>query len=138
MRTFRALGIVGAVGLLALALAPALATAQEAPAQPPTDTVTFTLREFSISPAQVVVGQGQPITVTVTNLGTTPHNLAVMTQDQALQQTLFDPALQPGETRTTTLTLPNAGVWQLYSPLPGDTEQGMTGEIWVLGRGAAS
>jgi plastocyanin len=105
-----------------------------APAQVVTE-VQVTLAEFTLSPAQVTVPQGRPVTFTVTNAGSAAHNLALQHDAGSPPEVLFDPDLQPGETRTAEFTFRSAGAWRMYDPLDGYAQRGMEGLVAILAHG---
>ena len=81
------------------------------------------LDEFTISPAPLEVSSGS--SVSVTNDGTTVHDLAVEGQD------LHTPELNPGEQADLDLSGLQPGAYTIYCQLPGHRESGMESELTV-------
>jgi len=93
-------------------------------------TATILLGDFQFSPNRIDARVGVPLTVQLTNRGTERHDLNF--------QSLHMPGLagvesilEPGETRTITLTFDQAGTHTFICTLPGHAAAGMTGAAYV-------
>ena len=92
-------------------------------------TISADLGEFSIDLSATTVTPGSRITVT--NNGTTVHNVGVTGTD------LVTPDLQPGDTATLDLAGLDPGDYQLYCDIAGHADSGMTTELTISAGGAS-
>lgn len=83
--------------------------------------VTVSLTEFSISPPAVTLAAGG--TLTVTNAGSVPHDLAV--------EGIATPLLSPGDAATLDASSLTAGEYTMYCQIPGHREAGMEAQLTV-------
>lgn len=81
------------------------------------------LDEFRISPAPLEVSSDSSLSVT--NDGTTVHDLAVEGQE------LHTPELNPGDEAELDLSGLEPGAYTIYCQIPGHRESGMEGELTV-------
>ena len=88
------------------------------------------LEDMRFTPNRIDAEVGVPLTVRLTNRGTERHNLNF--------QSLHMPGLagvesilEPGETRTITLTFDQPGTHTFICTLPGHAAAGMTGAAFV-------
>jgi FtsP/CotA-like multicopper oxidase with cupredoxin domain len=86
-------------------------------------TTTVELSEFAISPAAVQVGEGGSLTVT--NTGSSPHDLTV----QGTELTTGE--IAPGASATLDVSSLPAGDHDLLCTIPGHSDAGMTGTLTV-------
>jgi plastocyanin len=99
--------------------------------------VTITETEFKLSPATITVPLNTPVSFTVKNAGTIPHNFQVELPSQNFDKKLFDTDLNPGETKTASFTFTTAGPWQMYCPVDNHEGMGMSGTVMVMAAQAA-
>lgn len=85
------------------------------------------LTEYQLNPENVRAYAGT-LTITVRNLGTRTHSLAVTQGTNNVNQT---PDLPPGATTTLTVDLA-PGKYMLRSTVPGDQALGMWGNLKVI------
>lgn len=88
---------------------------------------TVELSEFAVSPATVQVAEGG--SVTVTNTGSTPHDLTV----QGTELTTGE--IAPGASATLDVSSLAAGSYELLCTVPGHSDAGMTATLTVGGAG---
>ena len=81
--------------------------------------------EFSFSPSEIKVKNGQPVKITFTNNGQFPHNWKV---DEFNAVT---PTAQTGQTTEVTFTPNQTGTFQYYCAVPGHKDRGMVGNLVV-------
>lgn len=86
--------------------------------------LTVTLDDFSISPSNIVIVEGEPTNITVVNMGNAPHDFSV--PDLGIR---IDVA--PGETVTTGLAPQPAGTYDTLCTIGGHASLGMTGSFVV-------
>jgi len=132
---------LGPFGLLALAsfcltlLLPGLAAA-DAPQQATPQQISINMSEFAFSPASFTATQGQPVEVTVHNVGKFPHNVAFELDSQNINQKIFASNIAAGQSATATFTFTTAGTWRMYCPVDSHAQRGMVGTVAVLAPGA--
>jgi LPXTG-motif cell wall-anchored protein len=97
-----------------------------------TTNVKITETEFKLEPATITVPANTPVQFTVTNAGTTEHNLSFALPAQNMQKQLFAQNLKPGETKTATFTFTAAGDWQMFCPVDAHAAAGMKGTVMVV------
>jgi plastocyanin len=100
---------------------------QSASQQPPANTVSVTLKEFSITPSGVTAKAGQAIFVQ--NKGVAPHDLAIADSNQ--KTVTKTDLIQPGATAQLALGSVPAGSYTLFCDVPGHRGQGMVGTLTV-------
>jgi len=100
---------------------------QVAPTIDDATEITVTLTDFTISPSQVVVVEGDPTNITVVNNGAAPHDFTV----PDLGITIF---VGPGETVTTGVSAQAAGTYDTLCTIPGHASLGMVGTFVVESR----
>ena len=88
-----------------------------------TSAASVALDEFTIEPTPLEVAPGGK--VTVTNEGTTVHDLAVEGEDAAT------PEMNPGDEAVLDLTGLAAGTYRVFCQLPGHRYSGMEGDLTV-------
>jgi plastocyanin len=93
-------------------------------------SASIVLEDFRFTPNRIDARVGVPLTVQLTNRGTERHDLNF--------ESLHMPGLggveailQPGETRTITLTFDQPGTHTFICTLPGHAAAGMTGAAYV-------
>jgi len=82
------------------------------------------LDDFSISPSQVVVVEGQPANITVVNTGSAPHDFSV----PDLGISIF---VAPGATVTAGIPAQSIGTYDALCTIPGHEALGMIGSFVV-------
>lgn len=93
------------------------------------ETVRISETDFKLTPADVSVKPGT-VTFEVSNDGETVHNLEIEGPDE--EQTLPSD-LQPGDSGEVSVDLSQPGTYEMYCPVDGHEDMGMTGEITVEG-----
>lgn len=92
--------------------------------------IAVTLSEFAIEPAALTAPAGQPLTFTITNEGTVPHDFSI----EGVAQTEEIPA---GESTTLEVEALEAGEYQVVCTVAGHEPAGMSGTLTVT-EGAAA
>lgn len=89
---------------------------------------TFTVegKEFSFSPATLVVSAGQLVSITFTNTGKMPHDFVIDEISGAKTK-----ILQAGESETIQFTPTTAGTFTYYCSVGSHRAQGMEGTLTV-------
>ena len=105
-----------------------------------TTSISATLTEYAITPAEWRVPAGQQINLTVSNQGKKSHEWVLLkdpptepfgADDEA--GLLFRVSLAPGANQTVTFKAPAApGEYSVTSGLPGDLEGGMLAKLVVV------
>lgn len=117
---------------------PAAATATTAVATPtatpaPSATALKAAEDgekYSFDPSTRTVAAGA-ITITFINQGTKPHNFAI--KNPAGGADLFkSDDVAGGKSADFKLTIPNAGTYEVYSTVQGDSGKGLVGKIIVV------
>ena len=124
IRVLRAAAIVGVV--LVVALGSAGCQGQSGGAGPN----TIVLEDFHFTPNRIDAKVGVPLTVTLVNRGTERHDLnfeSIHMPGLGGVEAILD----PGETRTITLTFDQPGTHTFICTLPGHAAAGMTGAAFV-------
>jgi len=88
------------------------------------EEIEVDLDDFSISPSQVVVVEGQPANITVVNNGAAPHDFTV----PDLGISIF---AAPGDTVTAGIAAQPAGTYDTLCTIPGHASLGMVGTFVV-------
>lgn len=110
---------------LALAIGQTTA-AQEASYLPPVQ-VSVALKEYAVTPAEVVVPKSRMVNLVVTNGGTGPHNLEVAVP---MAKVKFEAPLAPGERKVLSFRAPDeTGSYDIYSP--DSRDRGMAAKLVV-------
>lgn len=86
--------------------------------------IVVTLGDFTISPTEVVVVEGDSMNITVVNSGSAPHDFSV----PGLGIRIF---VAPGETKTTGVSGQSAGTYDTLCSIPGHASLGMVGSLIV-------
>ncbi len=130
MKKFLVLYIAAVSGLLALSggLAPAIVAAQQ-----PSQVVSISEKEYSLTPNKVTVKMGAPVQFKITNNGTIEHNFQLELASQNFEKKLFDANIKPGETKTAEFSFTSQGDWEMYCPIDGHEDLGMKGIVTVSG-----
>ena len=93
------------------------------------ETVEVSETDFALDPSEVSVKPGT-VTFDVSNDGEATHNLEVEGPDGEEE---LSSDLQPGDAGELTVDLTEPGTYEMYCPVDGHKEMGMTGEITVEG-----
>lgn len=116
-----------AIGALAVAMAFGACLGQPISANGP---ATITLEDFHFVPNRIDAKVGVPLTVRLTNRGTERHDLNFGSLHMPGLNGV-EAILEPGETRTITLTFDRPGTHTFICSLPGHAAAGMTGAAFV-------
>jgi uncharacterized cupredoxin-like copper-binding protein len=95
---------------------------------PGPETIVF--EEMRFVPNRIDAVAGQPVRVTLTNKGPQRHDLNFPSLHMPGLQGV-EAILEPGETRTITLTFDLPGTHTFQCSLPGHAVAGMTGAVFV-------
>jgi uncharacterized cupredoxin-like copper-binding protein len=92
--------------------------------------------EFKITPASTTVASAGTVTITVNNMGSITHALAVQTPSGVVRSG----NIAPGASATLKVKASKAGRYVFYCPIDGHRQSGMQGVLIVgsSGAGAAS
>lgn len=93
------------------------------------ETVKISETEYELTPADVTVKPGT-VTFDVSNDGNTVHNLEVEGPNGEAE---IEGDLEPGASGELTVDLSEPGTYEMYCPVDGHKDMGMTGEITVEG-----
>ncbi len=114
------------VGLIVVATSACSASSGGGAAGP----AVIVLEDFRFTPNRIDAKVGESLTIRLTNRGTERHDLNF--------QSIHMPGLagvesilEPGETRTITLTFDQPGTHTFICTLPGHAAAGMTGAVYV-------
>jgi plastocyanin len=118
---------VGAVSVVLVAAVVAGGCQGQAAGQGRTEIV---LEDLRFTPNRIDARVGVPTTVRLTNGGTERHDLNFPSLHMPGLQGV-EAILDPGETRTITLTFDQAGTHTFICTLPGHAASGMTGAAFV-------
>ena len=88
------------------------------------------LEDLRFTPNRIDAKVGVPLTVRLTNRGTERHDLNFQSLHMPGLQGV-EAILEPGETRTITLTFDEPGTHTFICTLPGHAASGMTGAAFV-------
>jgi len=91
--------------------------------------VTIRAVDLDFEPASLEVVAGEPVNVTVVNDGELLHDFTLEAADVHLN-------VEPGETKTTSLTITEPGRHEAKCTVAGHAESGMTVDIMVMAVGA--
>src|SRR6266498_1015207 len=127
-RIIRRGGLLG--GALGLARA-ATACASSGGAGSGKASVSVSLKEFSITPAQISVPAGVAVDVAVSNAGTAQHSFAVDVGGRTVQTNMID----PGGSATLSIPALKAGTYSAWCTVPGHRDLGMSA-VLVAGSSA--
>ena len=86
---------------------------------------TEELRDFAFAPNQMTAKAGEPVTLSLKNTGTQPHDLTVA------ELGVRSPVVAAGQTVAFTFTPPRAGTFQFTCDQVGHKEAGMVGTLTV-------
>jgi uncharacterized cupredoxin-like copper-binding protein len=90
-------------------------------------TMTFILKDFTITPANVTLPKTGKYTIVIYNEGSQLHNLEI--EGNGLKAEGKEIGF--GKKQTFTADFKKAGDYDMYCPVPGHKELGMTGTITV-------
>jgi plastocyanin len=94
-------------------------------AVPDAEELTVEVTEMAFEPATLEVTAGEPVNLTVTNVGQAYHDLTIDELDLQL-------GVEPGETVTAGLEVAEPGDYGYYCSVPGHASAGMEGTLTVL------
>ena len=115
----------GVIGLAAIAC--------QAPSGLPgtgANSVEIVMTEMRFTPNRIDARVGQPIVIRIVNRGAQPHDLAFPSAQMPGLRGV-ETLMNPGESRTLTLTFDQPGTYQFLCTLPGHAVAGMTGAVFV-------
>lgn len=127
MKRIGAARAVGAVSVFLVAAVVAGGCQGQAAGQGRTEIV---LEDLRFTPNRIDARVGVPTTVRLTNRGTERHDLNFPSLHMPGLQGV-EAILEPGETRTITLTFDEPGTHTFICTLPGHAASGMTGAAFV-------
>jgi len=121
---------LAAFGLIAVVVAAAIAGTRVDGSGSGSGAIGIVLEDYRFTPNRIDAKVGVPITLILTNRGTERHDLNF--------ESLHMPGLagvesilEPGETRTITLTFVDPGIHPFICTLAGHAAAGMTGALYV-------
>lgn len=91
-------------------------------------TIDVSLKEFSITPAEIQAPAGRTLVFNVKNDGTAQHTFAVAVPDRA---PLASQMIEPGTSATLEVPPLPAGSYRVYCTVPGHADLGMSGQLMV-------
>jgi plastocyanin len=94
--------------------------------------------EFQFAPSTLTVTVGQPVTWTVSNDGTLPHDLRVQVGSQTVDAAPGDANIAPGSTATFNYTFTAPGTYEFWCPVGSHRDRGMVGTLTVVAAGAGA
>ena len=128
MKLIAGRAVIGFAAVLLIAIA--LAGCQTQSGSGSSGSADIVLEDMRFTPNRIDAKVGVPLTVRLTNKGTERHDLNF--------QSIHMPGLggvesilEPGETRTITLTFDQPGTHTFICTLPGHATAGMTGAAYV-------
>ena len=127
MKLITGRAVVGCAAVLVIAIASAGCQTQSGGSSGSADIV---LEDMRFTPNRIDAKVGVPLTVRLTNKGTERHDLNF----EALHMpglVAVESIMEPGETRTITLTFDQPGTHTFICTLPGHAAAGMTGAAFV-------
>jgi uncharacterized cupredoxin-like copper-binding protein len=117
--------LLGASGLLLVAVVAIAACGGGASAAPAPTSVTITGTEFAYDPSTVFATAGSSVKLVLENKGTVEHDINI--DALGLQMDL----VKPGQTGELTVPDVKAGSYQFWCTVAGHKEAGMTGVLEV-------
>ena len=129
-------------------LVPLLVTACGGASQPATE-ITLDATDFAYSPVSVTIPVGEPVMLTLKNIGAVEHDFVVdkiAAEVEVVQDSGSDVhhahgaeanydlhfSAQPGETSVIEFTVSEPGTYTFYCSVAGHKEAGMLGELVVV------
>jgi FtsP/CotA-like multicopper oxidase with cupredoxin domain len=97
-------------------------------------SLAVSLTDFALHPDRLSAPAGTELTISVTNEGQAPHDLAVDT-GAGVKRT---PQLQPGDSATLVVPALEPGEYRIFCSIPGHEDLGMVGSLTVSAEHAAS
>ncbi|MEX1173014.1 MAG: cupredoxin domain-containing protein [Chloroflexota bacterium] len=123
--------VIAAAGVILLAVAIAATRQDDADdADGAGRSGVIVLEDMRFVPSRLDAKVGVPMTVRLTNNGTERHDLNFPSLHMPGLEGV-ESILEPGETRTITLTFPEPGTHNFICSLPGHAVAGMTGAVFV-------
>ena len=125
-----------------------LTACASAPAQPSTE-ITVEMADFTYSPSSITVPAGEPVTITVENIGNVEHDFVVEKID-AITKVIQDSGSEAhhahgeeknydvhvsagvGEVSVFELTVSEPGTYKIFCSVEGHEQAGMIGELIAL------
>lgn len=126
----KAIAIPKTVGVLAVVLAMVGLAAGCAGQSAGSGSAEIVLEDLRFAPNRIDATAGVPLTVRLTNRGTERHDLNFPSLHMPGLEGV-EAILNPGETRTITLTFDEPGTHTFICTLPGHAAAGMTGAAFV-------
>jgi plastocyanin len=135
VRRFGPFGLVALASFFLSLLLPGLAAA-DAPQQSTPQQISINMSEFAFTPSTFTATVGQPVQITVHNVGKFPHNLSFELDSANIDQKIFANNIAAGQSATATFTFTAPGSWRMYCPVDSHAERGMVGTVSVAAPGA--
>lgn len=123
-------GCLGLVVLAVVAFVVLVRAARDASGDGQAFTGQIVFEDMRFTPNRIDAKVGVPLTVRLTNRGTERHDLNFQSLHMPGLEGV-ETILEPGETRTVTLTFDEAGTHTFICTLPGHAAAGMTGAAYV-------
>lgn len=124
------IGCVGLVVLAVVAFAVLARAAGDFRGDSSPGSAEIVLEDMRFTPNRIDAKVGVPLTVRLTNKGTFRHDLNFQSLHMPGLKGV-ESILEPGESRTITLTFDQAGTHTFICTLPGHAAAGMTGAAFV-------
>jgi uncharacterized cupredoxin-like copper-binding protein len=96
-------------------------------------TIQVSEKEFSLTPGRITISGTGTYAFKAVNGGTTTHALEI--EGNGVEEKTSN--IEPGSTKTLRVTFSKDGSYEIYCPIDGHKQQGMTGSI-VVGNAAGS
>lgn len=127
MKLLTGLAILAAIAIIVVG---SFLAAQQTRDAADSGAATIVLEDLRFVPNRLDARVGVPLTVRLTNQGLERHDLNFPSLHMPGLQGV-ESILDPGETRTITLTFDQAGTHTFICTLPGHAASGMTGAVYV-------
>jgi uncharacterized cupredoxin-like copper-binding protein len=121
---FPGLAMLGLVGLSACA------GQRPAGAAEGNNQVEIVATEMRFSPNRIDARVGQPVLITIANLGSERHDLAFPAIEMPILRGV-ETLTMPGQTTRLTITFDRPGTYPFLCTIPGHAASGMTGAVFV-------
>ena len=106
-------------------MGPRVTDASAPEAVPDADEITIEMTEMAFDPDVIEITAGEPVNLTVTNLGAVFHDLTIDELDLQI-------GADSGETVTVGLEVDEPGRYEFYCSVPGHASAGMRGTLTVV------
>jgi uncharacterized cupredoxin-like copper-binding protein len=109
---------------LGLALASVLGACGASASSSPSNDLAITLSEFKFAPANPALTSGQPVRLSVKNVGSVEHDVTIAAANVHL-------VVKPGQTATKEIAPLAAGTYDIVCSVAGHREAGMVAKLTV-------